>query len=203
MEVSHPVATMVYLGYWFMLPISVCVATAAMTFGVGGAVLFSPLFIIMFPVLGVPTLTPGSAFGAALLTELVGFSSGLAGYQVRSTLAAAQASECTPICTLTVRVCVLRFTELIDFHTGLELCAIGVPMAVLGTGAKHFVSGPILIVLFSVGMFLLAMSVAHSALPSVVILYYTKLVSTALAVLGMFGQVRPPSPRAKGGRWRH
>ena len=73
-----------FLGYWWMCPVSVAVATAAMTFGIGGAVLFSPIFIVFFPLFNVPVLTPADAIGAALMTELVGFSSGLVGYQWRS-----------------------------------------------------------------------------------------------------------------------
>ena len=81
------VCNMVYLGYWFMFPVSILVATLAMTFGVGGAVLFSPIFIVVFPLLGVPTLSPATAFASSLLIMLVGFGSGLVGYQCRGRLA--------------------------------------------------------------------------------------------------------------------
>ncbi len=62
------------LELWYLLPLSVLIATIAMTSGVGGAVFFSPLFII---VLGLP---PSVAVGTALTTELFGFSSGLYAY---------------------------------------------------------------------------------------------------------------------------
>lgn len=62
---------------WWLLPTSVLIATVAMASGVGGAVFFSPLFLL---VLG---LEPAVAIGTALLTELFGFGSGLVAY-VRS-----------------------------------------------------------------------------------------------------------------------
>ncbi|MCZ6491816.1 MAG: hypothetical protein O7A06_14970 [Acidobacteria bacterium] len=37
--------------YWYMLPISILIATAAMASGVGGATFFTPLFVL---VLGLP-----------------------------------------------------------------------------------------------------------------------------------------------------
>jgi len=60
--------------FWYLLPISVAIATIAMSSGIGGAVFFSPLFIIG---LG---LEPKIAIGTALVTELFGFSSGLYAY---------------------------------------------------------------------------------------------------------------------------
>lgn len=56
---------------WWLLPTSVLIATVAMASGVGGAVFFSPIFLL---VLG---LEPAVAIGTALLTELFGFGSGL------------------------------------------------------------------------------------------------------------------------------
>ena len=57
--------------FWYLLPISIAIATIAMSSGIGGAVFFSPLFMIG---LG---LEPNIAIGAALATELFGFGSGL------------------------------------------------------------------------------------------------------------------------------
>lgn len=62
---------------WWLFPASVLIATIAMASGVGGAVFFSPIFLL---VLG---LEPEVAIGTALLTELFGFGSGLVAY-VRS-----------------------------------------------------------------------------------------------------------------------
>ena len=60
--------------FWYLLPISIAIATIAMSSGIGGAVFFSPLFMIG---LG---LDPKIAIGAALATELFGFASGLQAY---------------------------------------------------------------------------------------------------------------------------
>ena len=60
--------------FWYLLPISIAIATVAMSSGIGGAVFFSPLFMLG---LG---LEPNIAIGAALATELFGFGSGLQAY---------------------------------------------------------------------------------------------------------------------------
>lgn len=60
--------------YWFMLPLSILIATIAMSSGIGGAVFFSPLLMIGLK------LEPGVAIGIALASELFGFSSGLIAY---------------------------------------------------------------------------------------------------------------------------
>lgn len=59
---------------WWLFPTSVLIATIAMASGVGGAVFFSPIFLL---ILG---LEPEVAIGTALLTELFGFGSGLVAY---------------------------------------------------------------------------------------------------------------------------
>ncbi|MFQ5864722.1 MAG: sulfite exporter TauE/SafE family protein [bacterium] len=60
--------------YWFMLPISILIATIAMASGVEGATFFTPLFILA---LGLP---PDIAIGTGLITEVFGFASGLFAY---------------------------------------------------------------------------------------------------------------------------
>lgn len=62
------------LEYWFMLPVSILVATIAMASGVEGATFFSPLFILAL------RLPPEVAIGTALTTEVFGFASGLFAY---------------------------------------------------------------------------------------------------------------------------
>ena len=64
-------------GYWYLFPISILIATTAMASGIGGAVFFSPLFILVLK------LEPSVAVGTALMTELFGFSSGLFAYWKR------------------------------------------------------------------------------------------------------------------------
>ncbi len=60
--------------YWYLLPVSIFIATIAMSSGIGGAVFFSPLFMLALK------LKPQIAIGSALATELFGFSSGLFAY---------------------------------------------------------------------------------------------------------------------------
>lgn len=62
------------LEYWYLFPVSIAVATLAMASGIGGAVFFSPIFILWLK------LDPAVAVGVALVTEFFGFSSGLIAY---------------------------------------------------------------------------------------------------------------------------
>ena len=64
-----------------MFPISMCVATTAMLSGIGGATLFTLIFLIIFPLLGpeYPLASAVAAIGSALLTEVFGFPSGFVG----------------------------------------------------------------------------------------------------------------------------
>ncbi|MEE8441558.1 MAG: sulfite exporter TauE/SafE family protein [Spirochaetia bacterium] len=62
------------LEFWFMLPVSVVIASIAMASGVEGATFFTPLFILA---LGLPTEV---AVGVGLITEVFGFGSGLLSY---------------------------------------------------------------------------------------------------------------------------
>ena len=71
--------------YWFMFPVSMLVATTAMLSGIGGAALFMPIFLLIFPLLGpeYPLTSPVAAIAVALLTETFGFSSGFVGYYMK------------------------------------------------------------------------------------------------------------------------
>jgi hypothetical protein len=60
--------------FWYLFPVSIVIATIAMSSGVGGAVFFSPLFMLALK------LDPKIAIGSALATELFGFASGLVAY---------------------------------------------------------------------------------------------------------------------------
>jgi len=60
--------------YWYLFPVSIAVATLAMASGIGGAVFFSPIFLLWL------RLEPSVAVGVALITEFFGFSSGLVAY---------------------------------------------------------------------------------------------------------------------------
>lgn len=60
--------------FWYLFPVSIVIATIAMSSGVGGAVFFSPLFMLALK------LDPKIAIGSALATEFFGFASGLVAY---------------------------------------------------------------------------------------------------------------------------
>lgn len=63
-----------------MLPVCVVIASVAMFSGISGAALLTPVFLIGFPLLGVPQLSTVAAIGTALLLETSGFGAGVARY---------------------------------------------------------------------------------------------------------------------------
>ena len=60
--------------YWYLFPVSAVIATIAMSSGIGGAVFFSPLFMLVLE------LDAKIAIGTALINELFGFASGVIAY---------------------------------------------------------------------------------------------------------------------------
>lgn len=66
--------------YWFMLPVCVVIASVAMFSGISGAAMLIPVFLIGFPLLGVPTLTTVEAVGTSLFLETSGFGTGVSRY---------------------------------------------------------------------------------------------------------------------------
>lgn len=68
--------------YPFMFPTSVAVSTCAISAGIGGAALFAPIFLIIFPIMGpqYPLESSTAAVASAILVESFGFTSGLVGY---------------------------------------------------------------------------------------------------------------------------
>lgn len=120
--------------YWFMFPVSICVATCAMLSGIGGAALFTPIFILVFPLLG-PEYALDSTFaaiGTALLTETFGFMSGFVGYYRR---------------------------RLIDFELAFRFLKLSVPVAVLGALAAHLVHEGLLIGGYAIFVLILAVGI--------------------------------------------
>jgi len=65
---------MIDLSFWFMFPVATAIATIAMMAGIGGAVMFAPLLMLVL------RLDPLLALGAGLIIEFFGFSSGMIGY---------------------------------------------------------------------------------------------------------------------------
>ncbi|MEM9171222.1 MAG: sulfite exporter TauE/SafE family protein [Pseudomonadota bacterium] len=106
--------------YWFMFPVAMCVATLAMLSGIGGAALFTPIFILIFPLLGpeYPLQSTVAAIGTALLTETFGFTSGFIGYYRR---------------------------KLIDFAIVRRFIVVSIPVAVLGAFLAPYVPEALLI----------------------------------------------------------
>ena len=125
--------------YWFMFPISIGVATTAMLSGIGGAALFTPIFLVIFPLLGpeYPLATPVAAIGVALLTETFGFSSGFIGYFRKG---------------------------LIDFRGAVPFIAVGVPVAIVGALMAQFMNPNVLKGTYALLMLVLAViMVRHHA----------------------------------------
>lgn len=120
-----------FLLYWFMLPLSTLVATTAMLGGIGGAAIFMPLFLILFPILGPEYVLAGpiAAIGVALLTESFGFTSGLIGYWRRG---------------------------LIDFDVAKPFIIIGIPAAIVGAFLAHYANPDFLKVAYGSLMLILA-----------------------------------------------
>jgi uncharacterized membrane protein YfcA len=120
--------------YWFMFPVSICVATSAMLSGIGGAALFTPIFILIFPLLG-PQYELGStvaAIGTALLTETFGFTSGLIGYHLKRT---------------------------IDFRLARQFLKVSVPAGIIGAFLAHLVADGLLIAGYA--LLVLGLAVVH------------------------------------------
>ena len=65
---------MIELQFWYMFPIGTAVATVAMMSGVGGATIFTPLFLLVLK------LEPAAALASGLFIEVFGFTSGVIGY---------------------------------------------------------------------------------------------------------------------------
>ncbi len=67
------------LSFWWLFPAALLIGAVAMTFGIGGAIFFSPFFVIFL------SLKPEVAIALGILIDVFAFASGLAGY-VRSRL---------------------------------------------------------------------------------------------------------------------
>jgi uncharacterized membrane protein YfcA len=117
--------------YWFMFPVSIGVATCAMLSGIGGAALFTPIFVLVFPLLG-PEYPLASTFAAvttALLTQTFGFFSGFIGYYRR---------------------------RMVDFDLAWRFIKITAPIGVLGALVAHLVYDAVLIGAYAALVFVLA-----------------------------------------------
>ncbi|MFU8860301.1 MAG: sulfite exporter TauE/SafE family protein [Cyclonatronaceae bacterium] len=104
---------------WYLFPVAILVATIAMSSGIGGAVFFASLFMLGLK------LDPVTAVGAALATELFGFSSGMIAYYK---------------------------TKLIDFELAKHLLMFSIPAAILGVLYADAIPEIVLKSIFAVGL---------------------------------------------------
>ena len=111
--------------YWFMFPVSIVVATCALLSGIGGAALFTPIFILVFPLLG-PEYALNStiaAISAALITQTFGFFSGFVGYYHR---------------------------RLIDYALAYRILIFAAPISVVGALVANLVHDSVLLMSYSI-----------------------------------------------------
>jgi len=117
--------------YWFMFPVSIIVATCAMLSGIGGAALFTPIFILVFPLLGPEYILNSTiaAISAALITQSFGFFSGFIGYYRR---------------------------RLIDYSLAWRILWVAVPVSVMGALVASLVHDSVLLASYSLLVAVLA-----------------------------------------------
>ena len=113
---------------WWVFPVAVAIATVALSSGVSGALFFSPFFLL------VVGLSPASAIGAGLMTELFGTSFGSYNY-IRQ--------------------------RVIDFRTVHFLLAAAIPAVVAGGLLSHRIEPGILRTIFGTVLVLLAIVVLY------------------------------------------
>ncbi|MDH3612761.1 MAG: sulfite exporter TauE/SafE family protein [Gammaproteobacteria bacterium] len=126
--------------YWFMFPVSILVATCAMLSGIGGAAFFTPIFILVFPLLGPEYVLESTlaAIGAALFTQTFGFLSGFIGYYRR---------------------------KLIDYRLAWRILRIAVPMAVFGAFTASMVHDSVLLAGYALLVGILAFVMWRNPIP--------------------------------------
>lgn len=126
--------------YWFMFPVAILVATCAMLSGIGGAALFTPIFILVFPLLGpeYPLSTLIAATSTALITQTFGFLSGFVGYYRR---------------------------KLIDFRLAWRIMRVSVPVAVIGALAAGAVHDSVLLASYAGLVAILAFAMWRNRMP--------------------------------------
>ena len=115
-----------------MLPVATLIATTAMLSGIGGAALFTPLFVIVFPLLGpqYPLESTITAIAAALMTGSFGSLSGFIGYYRKN---------------------------LIDFSIARNFLTVSIPVAIIGAFVAHFINDKFLLAGYSILVFVLAL----------------------------------------------
>ncbi len=115
--------------FWWMLPIAFCVCLMATSSSVEGAVFFSPIFILLFPLIAGVKIVPIEAVFLALSIEVFGFGSALLGYLQR---------------------------QLVDIAIAKKVLLVSIPVAVGFGFLAHNVPGHIIMGLLGVMMVLLS-----------------------------------------------
>lgn len=119
------------LAYWFLFPVAIAIAWVANGAGIGGATFFSPLFIL---VLG---LEPRVAIGAALITEVFGFASGVIAHMRART---------------------------IDWKVARLLASVAVPAGIIGSVLGGFIAPSVLKFVLGIGLLVIAVAfLRHTA----------------------------------------
>ncbi len=110
--------------YWFMFPVAMMVATCAMLSGIGGAALFMPIYVLIFPLLGsqYPFETTVLAVIVSLITMSFSFASGVSVYAAR---------------------------RQIDYKLAIRFLMISVPLAFFASMMAPFLDDRILLSIYS------------------------------------------------------
>lgn len=115
--------------FWWMLPVAFCVCLMATSSSVEGAVFFSPIFILLFPLVAGVKIVPIEAVFLALSIEVFGFGSALLGYLNR---------------------------QLVDVAIAKKVILVSIPVAIGFGFLAHIVPGHIIMGLLGVLMVLLS-----------------------------------------------
>lgn len=115
--------------FWWMLPVAFCVCLMATSSSVEGAVFFSPIFILLFPLVAGVKIVPIEAVFLALSIEVFGFGSALLGYLNRN---------------------------LVDVAIAKKVLLVSIPVAIGFGFLAHIVPGHIIMGLLGVLMVLLS-----------------------------------------------
>jgi hypothetical protein len=120
-----------------MFPVAICVATCAMLSGIGGAALFTPLFVLVFPILGPEYVLESTvaAIAVALITQTFGFASGFVGYYRR---------------------------RLIDYKLAWRMIRVAVPVAVFGVWSANHLPDSVLLTGYALLVLVLAWSLRRN-----------------------------------------
>ncbi len=117
--------SMDWVVYWFMFPACIVIAAVATFSGISGAALMTPVFLIGFPLMGVPPLSTVAAIGTSLFVETSGFGTGVYRYWRR---------------------------RLADMGAVRTLATVTVPLGILGAVAAHHAPTNLLRIGYGVAM---------------------------------------------------